>query len=247
MTGGTTRLRRTAVPWLYGLAVLLTVLSPVVLLGVWVGDGTMDGLGAAVLAAVADLAAAVIAALTATVILARRGVRRVRSVVTGHPDGRAGRLAADGSARWLLAHDRFAAVAREYASVESDPRQVAARPALVDVSVPATARFVETLAETQELLTPTEPADPQHRERFVAAAGRAVAAWDEARRSADALATGPGPEPVPGPTVAPAAAAGTSTGAAPPSTARDEYAAVADAVRRAASRGVRDLRDRRRA
>ncbi|MCD2197095.1 hypothetical protein LQ327_27360 [Actinomycetospora endophytica] len=240
MTDRTTPLRRTAVPWLYGLAVLLTVLSPVVFLGVWVAEGTMDGLGAALLAAVVDLVAAVIAAGVATVMVTRRGVRRVRSVVVGHPDGRAGRLAAHGSARWTLARDRFAALQREYAGVESDPREVAARPALVDVSVPATGRFVEALAVAQGLATPTEPADPHHREQFTAAVDRAVATWDEARRNAEALAPQPAPEPAP--TLAPGASP-----AGQPGADRDEYAAVADAVRQAAARGMRDLRDRMRA
>jgi hypothetical protein len=259
MAGGTTPLRRTAVPWLYGLAVLLAVLSPVLFLGVWVADGTVEGLGAALLAAVADLVAAAIAAAVATVILARHGVRRVRTVVLGHPDGREGRLSAYGSARWMLARDRFAALQREYTSVESDPREVAARPALVDVSVPSTGRFVEALADAQDLATATEPADPRRREEFVVAVDRAVAAWAEACRTAEALAEArarsfaeprvesvvePRSAPVvtPAPTLAP--------GASRPSRAgvdRDEYAAVADAVRQAAARGVRDLRDRMRA
>lgn len=242
MTGGTTPLRRTAVPWLYGLAVALAVLSPVVFLGVWVADGTIGGLGAALLAAVADLVAAVIAAAVATVVVARRGVRRVRSVVVGHPDGRAGRLSAHGSARWSIARDRFAAVAREYAAVESDPREVAARPALVDVSVPSTGRFVEAFASAHDLATDVEPADPRHRERFSAAVDRVVAAWDEARRTAEALA--PQPDPTPAPTLAPGA---TLAPGGPPAAERDEYAAVADAVRQAAARGVRDLRGRMRA
>jgi hypothetical protein len=237
---GTTALRRSAVPWLYGLAALLVLLVPVVLLGVWVGGA---GLGAALLAAVADLVAAVIAAAAATVVLARRGVRRVRAVVLGHPDGRTGRLAEHGAARWALARDRFAALGAEYARAESDPREVAARPALVDVSVPATARFVEALGEAHELATPTEPADPRHREAFVVAVDRAVAAWDEARRTADALAADAVVEPAPAhtPTLGPGA------GRRTPSVGRDEYGAAAQAVRAAAARGVRDLRERLRA
>jgi hypothetical protein len=241
-----TALRRSAVPWLYGLAALLLLLVPIVLLGVWVGGA---GLGAALLAAVADLVAAVIAAATATVLLARRGVRRVRTVVLGHPAGRSGRLAEHGAARWVLARDRFAALAAEYARAESDPREVAARPALVDVTVPATARFVEALGDAQELATPGEPADPRHRELFVAAVDRAVAAWDEARRTADALAADalatetlvveePAQAP---PTLAPGTARrGQIAG-------RDEYGVAAQAVRAAAARGVRDLRQRLRA
>jgi hypothetical protein len=248
---GTTGRRRSPVPWLYAVAALLLVLVPVVLLGLWVGGA---GLGVALLATVADLVAAVIAAAVATVLLARRGIRRVRTVVLGHPDGRSGRLAEHGAARWVIARDRFAALQREYAGVESDPREVAARPALVDVTVPATGRFVEALGEAHELLTPTEPADPRQRERFVAAVDRAVAAWAEARRTADALAAardaehGPGvvgePDVVSGPGVV--SAPGVTRGRAVHGP-RDEYGVAAEAVRAAAVRGARDLRERLRA
>ncbi len=239
--GSNRPLRRSAAPWLYGLAALLAVLLPVVLLGVWVGGA---GLGAALLAAVADLVAAVIAAGAATVVLARRGVRRVRAVVLGHPEGRAGRLAEHGAARWVLARDRFAELQAEYARAESDPHEVAARPALLDVSVPSTARFVEALGEAHDLATPTKPADPRHRERFAAAVDRAVAAWDEARRTADALAVD-APTAVPSLTPEPALAPGTARPAPVPG--RDEYGAAARAVRAAAVRGARDLRERLRA
>jgi hypothetical protein len=234
-TGGTTPLRRTLVPWLAGLAALLTVLAPLLLLGLWVG-GT--GLGEALLVALADLVAAVIAAAVATVLLVRRGVRRVRSVVHGHPDGRAGRLAEHGRARWLVARDRFAALASEYASVESDPREVAARPALVDVRVPETGRFVEALADAHALATDTEPADPAHRDRFVAAVERASATWGEACRAAEALAI-PRPGADPGPTWS---VGHVEAGRAEAD--RSEYGVAAEAVRKAAVRGARDLRDR---
>jgi hypothetical protein len=253
----TTGRRRSPVPWLYALAALLLVLVPVVLLGALVGGA---GLGAALLATVADLVAAVIASGIATVLLARRGVRRVRTVVLGHPDGRTGRLAEHGAARWAIARDRFAALQREYAGVESDPREVAARPALVDVTVPATGRFVEALGEAHDLLTPVEPVDPRHRDAFVAAVDRAVAAWAEARRTADALAaardawvapdvvtgsavvSGPGVLRGPGVVHGPGVVRGPGVRGS-----RDEYGVAAEAVRAAAARGVRDLRERMRA
>ena len=253
----TTGRRRSAVPWLFALAALLLVLVPVVLLGTLMG-GT--GLGPALLATLADLVAAVIAAAVATVLLARRGVRRVRTVVLGHPDGRRGRLAEHGAARWLIARDRFAALQREYAGVESDPREVAARPALVDVSVPATGRFVEALGEAHDLLTPAEPVDPRHRDRFVAAVDRAVDAWGEARRTADALAAArdahyrPGVVSGPGVVSAPGVVSGPGVVGEPGVVRqravrgpRDEYCVAAEAVRAAAVRGVRDLRERMRA
>ena len=48
-------------PWLYGLAGLLVLLCPLVFLGVWVADGGWEGFGAALLAGIADLVAAVVA------------------------------------------------------------------------------------------------------------------------------------------------------------------------------------------
>lgn len=232
MAGSTSR--RSPVPWLYALATLLVIISPLVLLGVWVADGTLEGLGVALLAAVADLVAAAVAAVVATVLAAQRGVRKVRTVVLGHPDGREGRLDEHRSARWVLARDRFAALQRDYAAFESHPRAVAARPALVDVSVTTTARFVEALADAHYLATPAEPGGPR-REEFVAAVDRAVTAWDDARRTADALA-GDRPWPRLDETQAPPAQP------ARPARDGDEYAAVADAVRQAAARGMRDLR-----
>ena len=53
--------RRSPVPWLYGLAVLLVLISPLVFLGVWVGEGTLEGIADALLVAVADLVAAAVA------------------------------------------------------------------------------------------------------------------------------------------------------------------------------------------
>lgn len=246
MPGSTiTPLGRSAVPWLYGLSVLLVIVSPLVFLGVWVADGSLEGFGTALLVAVADLVAAALAAIVATVMAAQRGVRRVRTVVLGHPDGRSGRLSEHRAARWALARDRFAALQRDYAAFESDPRAVAARPALVDVSVPTTEAFVEALADAQVLATPTEPGEP-HRGEFVAAVDRAVAAWDAACRHADAVAA---PAPVPPSAVPPRAVPPRPAETRPPRAVppADEYAAVADAVKQAAARGMRDLRGRLRA
>lgn len=313
--------RRSPVPWLYGLSVLLVLISPLVFLGVWVGEGSLEGIADALLIAIADLVAAAIAAIVATVMAARRGVRAVRSVVSGHPDGRVGRMAAFHAARWSVARERFTTLQREYAAYEADPTLVAARPALTDVSVPATARFVQAFADAEYLATDTEPTG-QRREEFAAAVDRAVAAWADAQRVADGLAaarpaagsfgsagagyhgsaaagsygaagvygsagtgshgaagaygsagtgssaaTGTGsadagpttptprwdpretapPRVVPHhPAIEPPRAAGVRAGA-DGSGPRSEYADAAEAVRRAAARGVRDLRARMKA
>ena len=113
--------RRSAAPWLFGLAALLALLSPVIFLAVWVAAGDLEGIGVALLAAVADLVLAAIAAITATVLAIRRGVTRVRTVVHGHPQGRAGRMAEHDAARWHLARRRFAELQAEYAAFEAEP------------------------------------------------------------------------------------------------------------------------------
>jgi hypothetical protein len=247
------RPRRSAAPWLFGIAVLLTLLAPLVFLGVWVGAGTVEGFGVALLAAIADLVAAAIAAITATVLAVRRGVTRIRTVVHGHPQGRVGRMAEHDAARWRLARRRFAELQAEYAAFEADRFAVAARPALADVTVPATARFVQALGDAEFLVTDEEPAGPRRAE-FAAAVDRAVEAWENAQRVAEGLAQARreqggvrydtrAVDPAP-PRVHHTAMPGAPTTGERPAS---EYAQAADAVRRAAARGARDLRDRLRA
>jgi hypothetical protein len=234
--------RRSAAPWLFGLAALLAILSPLVFLGVWVAEGTAEGVITALVATVLDLVAATIAAVVAAVLALQRGVVRVRTAVLGHPDGRAGRLAEHDAARWRLARDRFAALQREYAAFEADPGAVAARPALTDVTVPATARFVQALADAEYLRTDDEPVGPRRAE-FANAVERAVDAWENACSVADGLARAHhGAVPPVGETraVDPPRRPGTAT-------ERGEYADAAEAVRRAAVRGAKDLRERLRA
>jgi hypothetical protein len=238
------RPRRSAAPWLFGLAVLLGLLSPVIFLAVWVAAGDVEGFGVALLAAVADLVAAAIAAVVATVLAIRRGVTRVRTVVHGHPQGRAGRLDEHDAARWHAAKRRFADLQAEYAAFEADRHAVAARPALADVTVPATARFVQALGDAEFLATDTEPAGPR-RAQFSAAVDRAVDAWENAQRVAEGLAqarreAAGAPPPV---------HETRAVDPAPPRVAPpgSEYTHAAEAVRRAAARGAKDLRDRLRA
>lgn len=245
------RPRRSAAPWLFGLAVLLGLLSPVIFLAVWVAAGDVEGFGVALLAAVADLIAAAIAAVVATVLAIRRGVTRVRTVVHGHPQGRVGRMAEHEAARWHLARRRFADLQAEYAAFEADRFAVAARPALADVTVPATARFVQALGDAEFLATDAEPAGPR-RAQFSAAVDRAVEAWESAQRVAEGLAqarreaAGTAPSTPPAHetrAVDPAPPRSVGAGAPPGS----EYTQAAEAVRRAAARGAKDLRDRLRA
>ena len=86
--------------------------------------------------------------------------------------------------RWDAAVARYAETARAYAAFECDPAAVLHRPALADVGVAATARFVDAFAEATALATDAYPG-PQMAERFVAAAERADRAWTAAVDAAD--------------------------------------------------------------
>ncbi|HEX8519529.1 MAG TPA: hypothetical protein VF667_08050 [Pseudonocardia sp.] len=85
---------------------------------------------------------------------------------------------------WDAAVARHAETARAYAAFECDPAAVLARPALADVTEPATARFVDAFAEATALATEAYPG-PEAGSRFAAAAERAANAWRAAVDAAD--------------------------------------------------------------
>lgn len=87
---------------------------------------------------------------------------------------------------WSASRDRFARLRTEYAQFECDPLAVLRLPALTDVSVPSTARFVDAFAEAQALDTDAEP-PPQHRVRFAAAVDGAWRAWHAALDAAERI------------------------------------------------------------
>jgi len=64
--------------------------------------------------------------------------------------------------------------------------QVLRLPALADVTVPSTARFVDAFAEAQALDTDTFPG-PEHGAGFVSAVDRAERAWRAAREAAERI------------------------------------------------------------
>lgn len=88
--------------------------------------------------------------------------------------------------QWLLAKQRFTALRAEYAAYECDALAVLRLPALADVSVPSTARFVAAFAEAQALDVDGSPPQP-HRERFVAAVELACRSWQAAREAAERI------------------------------------------------------------
>ena len=86
--------------------------------------------------------------------------------------------------RWDAAVARHAETAQAYAAFECDPAAVLDRPSLADVNEPATARFVDTFAETNALATDAYPGR-EAGERFVLAVERAERAWRAAVDTAD--------------------------------------------------------------
>jgi hypothetical protein len=82
---------------------------------------------------------------------------------------------------------RFDRLRAEYAAYECDPIGVLRLPALADVTVPSTRRFVEALAEAQALETDAFPGPDAHATGFVAAVERADRAWRAARAAAERI------------------------------------------------------------
>jgi hypothetical protein len=87
---------------------------------------------------------------------------------------------------WKRARDRFHALRSEYAAFECNPMEVLRLPALADVSVPSTARFVDAFAEAQALETDAFP-PVGHASAFVSAVDRAERAWRAAREAAERI------------------------------------------------------------
>ncbi len=87
---------------------------------------------------------------------------------------------------WARARERFHTLRGEYAAFECNTMEVLRIPALADVTVASTARFVDAFAEAQALETDVMPPDP-HRGGFVSAVDRAERAWRAARDAAERI------------------------------------------------------------
>lgn len=87
---------------------------------------------------------------------------------------------------WRAIRARFAQLRSEYGQFECDPLAVLRLPALIDVTVASTGRFVEAFAEAQALDTDTEP-PKAHRVRFATAVNQAWCAWRAARDAAERI------------------------------------------------------------
>ncbi|MEQ3554788.1 hypothetical protein WIS52_30360 [Pseudonocardia nematodicida] len=87
---------------------------------------------------------------------------------------------------WRRARSDFAQVRAAYAAHEIDPSEVLRRPALSDVSVPSTARFVDAFAAAQALDTDDFPGE-HTATSYVRAAEQARRSWEAATEAADRI------------------------------------------------------------
>lgn len=87
---------------------------------------------------------------------------------------------------WGHARRRFTELRTAYAAYECDPMAVLRLPALADVTVASTGRFVDAFAEAQALDTDAFPGG-SHGPLFVAAVDRAERAWQAAREAAERI------------------------------------------------------------
>ncbi|MDQ0381646.1 hypothetical protein [Amycolatopsis thermophila] len=89
-------------------------------------------------------------------------------------------------ALWEQARERYARIAGEYGSYESDPIQVLRRPALADPAVPSTSRFIDAFHEAMALHTESYPPTDLAK-TYVEATENAEKAWTAACEAADKL------------------------------------------------------------
>jgi hypothetical protein len=94
---------------------------------------------------------------------------------------------------WRHAKHDFGVLRQSYAEYECDPLAVLRLPALADVTVPSTARFIEAFAEAQALDT-DDPPPPTHRHQYLMAVDRARRAWAAAREAAERIQSSHLPE-----------------------------------------------------
>lgn len=168
-------------PWL-----LLLLVIPML------GGAGMLAVALTVGLAMAGLAAVAPFAIVGTVaVVAIRGRQRRMALRRGGAPGTAPLPARPATIPrpdrvWAHARQRFHALRAQYAAFECDTMQVLRLPALADVSVPSTARFVDAFAEAQALETELFPPGP-HGAQFVSAVDKAERAWRAACDAAERI------------------------------------------------------------
>lgn len=156
---------------------------PLVLFGI---AALLTAIVAAVITAAATVALALPVLLVGGIAFHRvRRRLRARSAGTAPLPGRpAVRTRPD--VVWRHARDRFHTLAAAYAAHECDAMNVLRLPALSDVTVPSTGRFVEAFAHAQALETDAFPGEG-HAAQFVQAVEGAERAWRAAREAAERI------------------------------------------------------------
>ncbi|HET9254657.1 MAG TPA: hypothetical protein VFO16_05585, partial [Pseudonocardiaceae bacterium] len=118
--------------------------------------------GVALLALLATLTPIMLAGVGAFVVIRYLGRRHLRAMRRRQPGPMPVSTPAPSVTRtppapdWRATRARFAQLRTEYAQFECDPLAVLRLPALTDVTVPSTGRFVDAFAEAQALDTDTE-------------------------------------------------------------------------------------------
>lgn len=124
-----------------------------------------------------------------TVHVGRRIVHRLGAAtrpIGSVPQQRSGPPVVDTATEWTQSRRRFDGLREEYAAYECDALAVLRLPALADVTVPATARFVHAFAEAQALDTEQLP-PPEHLRSYLRAVDSACRAWQAARDAAERI------------------------------------------------------------
>lgn len=159
------------------------------------------GIGAGVVAVTTVMAIVMIGSMVLVPVLvaglAVRAATRRHPMIMASPPHRLGAppraVAPPMVDPWRRARQDFANLRQSYAAYECDPLAVLRLPALADVTVPSTARFVEAFAEAQALDT-DDPPPPGHRDQYVIAVDRACRAWHAAREAAERIQSSHLPE-----------------------------------------------------
>jgi hypothetical protein len=162
--------------------------APLVVLGVLVALGVVSTVAMIILAILTGVVIAIPLLVPGMVAVAAVRQRRRAALRRGRAPGTAPLPAAPPrpEVEWNRARERFIALRTEYAAFECDPMQVLHRPALADVSVGSTARFVDAFAEAQALETDSFPPE-EHAASFRSAVDRAERAWRAAVEAADRI------------------------------------------------------------
>jgi hypothetical protein len=148
--------------------------------------------GLALVAVLVVLVPFVLAGVGTVVVVRHLGRRHLRAVRHQQPEPTPARASAPSVTRsqpvpdWRATRARFDQLRSQYGQFECDPLAVLRLPALADVTVPSTGRFVDAFAEAQALDTDTEP-PAEHRARYARAVDQAWRAWRAARDAAERI------------------------------------------------------------